>query len=454
MDYTAGLSEVQSFAPTDMQPLCLETGIVGGLLAAYDQVSADAMPLKPEHFSSLNTRKIFEAIDALRAKQAPVDIITVSEHLRDTGQLENAGGRYGVTELSITFPSTGLAPSAFPYYVKQLIDRYKTKRIGLLHQACGEMGIEGRSFAEISDYFQRGLDQLSEHEVADKPRRIADSLPAIDRQLDLLAQGKLQDGISTGYRDVDALAAVWREGTFNIIAARPSMGKTAFMLNTIFHGAMRGHRTMLYSLETTPEALLKRLICLASGIKMTALKTGRMSDEDWERYNDAKELITKLPIDVSPQLRVSPALIASDLKRARKAGKPYSLVYADYLQLMTTNQRENSNRNLEVGEMTRQLKLISLEEGCSINALCQLSRGPEMRQNKRPILSDLRDSGSIEQDADIVAMLYRDEYYNSYSQDRGTCEIIIAKNRDGETGTAKLSFDPSIQKFTNKVWSY
>lgn len=428
----------------------LELGIIGALITCYDKVSADAACLRDEHFTRWDIREIFIAIQELAIQRAPVDLITICDQLHKTGKLEHIGGRGKVSEFALS----DFTPSSFKYYVDKLIECYREEKYNAAHQACAQMIYENASQAEVKEFFDLQMKELETLDTASVPLTMSDIMPEVEQHLEDLAAGRVQDGMSSGFRELDNYYAKLREGDLDIIAARPSMGKTSFVLNLVVHVAMRGEPVILFSLEMSTTALMKRLLAIVGGMPMHCFKTGRMQGDLADQYVSAKAILEALPIHICDTYKVTAQEIEARIKRGYAKGQPYKLAAIDYLQLVTLNKRKDDNRTYEIGDLTRRLKLAALEQKTTIVALSQLSRAVEMRQNKRPMLSDLRESGSIEQDADQVWFLYRDEYYNPETTQRGECEVIVAKNRDGEVGTAKLLFEPSKQKFSNKIWSY
>jgi replicative DNA helicase len=257
--------------------------------------------------------------------------------------------------------------------------------------------------------------------------------------------------VPSGFYDLDALTSGFQPSDLVIIAARPSMGKTAFILNMAQHAAVeKGVPVAIFSLEMSKEQLVQRMLCSEAHIDANRLRTGHMHTNDWTHLAMAMGRLGEAPVYIDDSAMVNALEIRAKCRRLKATEKGLGMVVIDYIQLMQ-GRKQTDNRTQEVSEISRSLKTLARELSCPVIALSQLSRAVESRQNKRPMLSDLRESGSIEQDADLVMFIYRDEYYNAESEKRGEAEIIIAKQRNGPVGTVELLYQSSITRFLNKV---
>ena len=307
---------------------------------------------------------------------------------------------------------------------------------------------------QLLDYAENGIFEISQERQkgAFVPLKdvLISNIDAIDKA------SKLKDGltgVTTGFRDLDAKTSGLQKSELIILAARPAMGKTAFALSLALNAAVKGGASvMVFSMEMSKEALGQRLLAMESKVEMQKLKTGRLERRDWDDVNIALEVLSGANIFIDDTAGISIMEMKSKCRRL-KAEKKLDLVVIDYLQLMNPEGRSLESRTQEISVISRNLKLLARELVCPVLVLSQLSRNPEQRTDHRPMLSDLRDSGSIEQDADIVLFLYRDEYYNEDTDAPGECEVIIAKQRSGPTGTVKVAWLDKITKFVDSAGS-
>jgi replicative DNA helicase len=292
--------------------------------------------------------------------------------------------------------------------------------------------------------------QVAERRVIDSTKPIRELLDAnLDRLEELYERGEAITGLPTGYMDFDELLAGLQPGTLNVIGARPAMGKTAFALGIASNAALQSQRPVLFfSLEMGHLELTQRMLCADAKVDSTRLRTGNLSEDDWPKITRSVGRLAEAPIWIDDNPNLTVMEIRAKARRLKSRLGDLGLIVVDYMQLMSGRGSAES-RQVEVSEMSRGLKILARELETPIIALSQLSRGLEGRTDKRPMLSDLRESGSIEQDADVVAFLYRDEVYNAESPDIGTAEIIIAKHRNGPTGTVRLAWLSNYTRFAN-----
>ena len=428
-----------------------ERSVLGAALLSKDALFDVVEAVRPEDFYDPNHKEIFSVIYELSRKNAPVDALTVSEELDKRGSLEMVGGRSYVAGLSSTTPTTANAAE----YADIVAEKASIRR---LIEKADDIVIKGydksMSATQLLDYAENGIFEISQarQKGAYIPLKdvLLSNIDAIDRASKL--EGGLT-GVTTGFKDLDAKISGLQKSDLIILAARPAMGKTAFALSLALNAAVKGGASvMIFSMEMAREQLGQRLLAMESKVDMQKLKTGRLERLDWDDVNNALEVLSGAQIFIDDTAGISIMEMKSKCRRL-KAEKNLDLIIIDYLQLMNPEGRTLDSRTQEISVISRNLKLLARELDCPVIVLSQLSRNPEQRTDHRPMLSDLRDSGSIEQDADIVIFLYRDEYYNENTDVPGECEVIIAKQRSGPTGTVKVAWLDKITKFVDSAGS-
>ena len=427
-----------------------ERSALGAALLSKNALFDVVENVKARDFYDVNHREIFEAILALSRRNAPVDALTVSEELKTRGTLEMVGGRAYVASLSSNTPTTANAEE----YAKIIAQKASTRRLIEVSDDVINKGYEGSMEpSALLDYAESGIFEISQSRHKGQYTHIKDVLLENIEIIDKAAQmeGGLT-GITTGFRDLDEKTSGLQKSDLIILAARPAMGKTAFALTVALNAAVKGGASVLvFSIEMAKEQLGQRLLAMESRVDMQSLKKGKLQRRDWDDINDALDILSKANIRIDDTAGVSIMEMKSKCRRL-KAEAGLDLVIIDYLQLMNPEGRADS-RTQEISVISRNLKLLARELDVPVIVLSQLSRAPETRTDHRPMLSDLRESGSIEQDADIVIFLYRDEYYNKEEAIPGECEVIIAKQRSGPTGTIKVAWLEKITKFVDSAGS-
>ncbi|MBA5851665.1 replicative DNA helicase [Clostridium sp. cel8] len=423
-----------------------EQSVIGSMLIDKASIAQVMETLKPDDFYKDAHKTIFESILNLYQKDIAVDIITLAEDLKSKNKLESAGGITYISELGGSVISTANLQS----YIKIVKDKSTLRK---LIRSCTVVIEE--SYKNQDDV--TGVIDLAEKSIFDlsNDRNTSDFEPmnaVLERgflEIERLFNNKGQTtGISSGFRELDAKTSGFQKGDMILVAARPSMGKTTFALNIAEYAALReGKKVAIFSLEMSKEQLAYKLLCSEAHVDMLNLRTGNLSDKDWENIARASGPLAAANIFIDDTAAISVMEMRSKCRRI-KIEHGIDLVIIDYLQLMRGG-RGSENRQQEVSEISRSIKALAKEIQCPIIALSQLSRAPEARTDHRPMLSDLRESGSIEQDADIVMFLYRDEYYDKETEDKNVAECIIAKQRNGPTGTVKLAWLGQFSKFGN-----
>ncbi len=429
-----------------------EQSVLGGLLLdnlAWDRAGdllTDSDFYRHEH------RLIFAAIGALVSASKPADVITVFEQLQNHGKAEDAGGLAYLNALAQSVPSA----ANMRRYAEIVRERAVLRKLIAASDeiATNAFNPQGRAVTQILDEAEGKIFQIGEEGSRQKQGfqgidKLVVSL--IDRVQELHDNGAEEvTGVRTGYFDLDRQTAGLQKGDLIILAARPSMGKTAFALNIAEAVAVvEGLPVLVFSMEMGAAQLALRLVGSLGRIDQQNLRTGRLRTEEWERLTEAVDKLGQVQMFIDE----TPALTGSELRaRARRMARQYGqlgLIVIDYLQLMSGSSNSDENRATEIGEISRGLKALAKELQCPVIALSQLNRSVETRNDKRPMMSDLRESGAIEQDADIIMFIYRDDYYNKESKEQGVAEIIIAKQRNGPVGTVKLAFLKPLTKFEN-----
>ena len=428
-----------------------EQSLLGGLMLDHKSWDKVADVVTAADFYRKDHRLIFAAIATLAESANPSDVVTVSEWLENKSQLDEAGGLEYLATLANETPGAANARS----YAKILRERSMLRSlITAGNEISGAaFNTEGRSAAEIVDDAERLVFEIAESGTRGKSgfKALKEILPeAVDR-IDLLHQSDGDiTGISTGYTEFDKLTAGLQPGDLIIIAGRPSMGKTTLAVN-IAENAAIGSKvpTAIYSMEMPSQQLAFRMISSLGRVDQTHLRTGRFPDEDWSRINTAVQLMSEAPIFIDDTPGLSPTEIRA---RARRLQREHGLglIVIDYLQLMAV-PGSTENRATEISEISRSLKSLAKELSVPVIALSQLNRSVEQRTDKRPVMSDLRESGAIEQDADMIAFIYREEVYNQDTPRKGIADIAIAKQRNGPIGDFPLTFVGRYTKFENWV---
>jgi len=393
--------------------------------------------------------KIYRSALALYAKGEPVDAITLTDQLEERGELEDVGGRVRLHELAALVPASANA-SHYARIVHETATLRGLIRVGgeiarLGWERPGETG-------DLVDQAEQILYDLSQQRVTGEWSEIESLLKeSFERITALYESGVELTGTPSGFRDLDRLTSGFQPGNLIIVAARPSMGKSALALCMAANmGVRHGIPVGLFTLEMSKAEVTQRLMCSEAKVESQRLRNGKLAPDDWPRLTAACDKLAKAPIYVDDTGLLNMMEIRSKARRLKARHPDLGLIVVDYLQLLTPSQRRDSDgRVQEVSEMSRSLKILARDLDVPIVALSQLSRAVEQRTDKRPILSDLRESGSIEQDADLVAFVYRDEYYNDESDQQGLAEVILAKHRNGPTDSIKLSFLKRYAKFSD-----
>ena len=425
-----------------------ERSALGAAMLDKDILADILEEVKAEDFYNESHREIFRAIWDLYRENSPVDMLTVCEELKRRKALEMVGGRAYIASLTADVPSTANGSE----YAKIVAEKATLRQMIRTAEDITDKGYEAKMAAnEMLDYAEGGIFSIAQKRQKNDYAKIQDVLLENLRIIDEASKNKDKIvGIPTGFKDLDEKTSGLQRSDLIIVAARPAMGKTALALNIAQQSAIKaGSSVIIFSLEMSKEQLGQRLLAMQARVEMQKLKQGDLDRTDWDRISMAANDLngTKIVIDDTPGISL---MEMRNKCRRLKADQGLDLVVLDYLQLMKYDGKADS-RQQEISAISRNLKLLAREMDCPVIVLSQLSRAPEQRPDKRPILSDLRESGSIEQDADIVIFLYRDDYYNEETENPGVCELNIAKQRSGPTGKIELTWVARYTKFSDKA---
>ncbi|EBN9829752.1 replicative DNA helicase [Salmonella enterica] len=439
---------------TPPQSIEAEQSVLGGLMLENQRWDDVAEIVSEQDFSSRPHRSIFSAMRSLVANQFPIDLITLAEHIENEGEgkLDSLGGFAYLAELSKNTPSAANIIA----YAQIVRERAVIREMIKVANEITEAGYnpEGRTSDELLDLAESRIFQIAEQRgnKSGGPENISSILDRTVTKIEALFQ-RPHDGVTgvdTGYVDVNKKTAGLQPSDLIIIAARPSMGKTTFAMNICENVSLTNDKpVMIFSLEMPTEQLMMRSLASLSRVNQTSIRTGQLDDEDWARLSGTMGLLLeKKNIYIDDSSGLTPMDVRSRARRLYREHGGLSLIMIDYLQLMRVPSLSD-NRTLEIAEISRSLKALAKELNVPVIALSQLNRSLEQRADKRPVNSDLRESGSIEQDADLIMFIYRDEVYHENSDMKGIAEIIIGKQRNGPIGTVRLTFNGQWSRFDN-----
>ncbi|WP_308636965.1 replicative DNA helicase [Paenibacillus silvisoli] len=439
------MSDEMMFDRVPPQNMEAEQAVLGAVLLQTEALITAMERLRSEDFYLPSHQLLFDAMVDLGENSQPIDLVTLTAYLQDRQQLEEIGGVSYLAKLSSAVPTA----ANVDYYAQIVEEKSMLRR---LIRTATNIVSDGYAAAEdvgamLSEAEARIM-ELSNRRSSSGFISIRDVLMEVFERVEHLYTNKGgSTGIPSGFTDLDKMTAGFQRNDLIIIAARPSVGKTAFALNVAQNVGVRARETVaIFSLEMSAAQLVQRMICAESNVDAGRMRTGYLEGDDWEKLTMAIGSLSEAQIYIDD----TPGITVSDIRakcRRLKKERGLGMILIDYLQLIQGRGKAGENRQQEVSEISRTLKQIARELEVPVIALSQLSRGVEQRQDKRPMMSDLRESGSIEQDADIVAFLYRDDYYDKESEKKNIIEIIIAKQRNGPVGTVELAFLKSFNKF-------
>ena len=437
------MGEVEKVPPHSLEA---EKSTLGSMLLDKDAIASAIEHLSPEDFYWQAHSSIFNAIRELFDKSEPVDLVTINEKLREEEKLEEVGGASYITSLVNSVPTA----ANIEHYAKIVEEKAMLRRLIKVSSKISKLGYqEEKEVNELIDQAESLIFEISQDRRIQGFSSVKNILmDTFDRLEKLQEQDSEVTGVPTGFRDLDKMTSGFQESDLIIIAARPSMGKTALALNIGQYVAVEEDIPVaIFSLEMAKNQLVQRLLCSDAQVDSHRLRTGNLKDRDWQRLSQSAGRLGESDLFIDD----TPGLTAMEMRakaRRIKAEHGLGLILIDYLQLMQTTGGSES-RQQEVSQLSRSLKGLARELDVPVVSLSQLSRAVEQRNDKRPRLSDLRASGSIEQDADVVAFIYRDEYYNPDTEKEGITEVIIGKQRNGPVGTVELAFQKEYTRFVD-----
>ena len=436
--------ELGKVPPHDIEA---EQAVIGSMLTDKDSVIAALEVLKQEDFYREDNKVIFGAILNLYNRADPIDIITLKAELVSLGKFEQIGGLEYLAGLPEKVPTT----SNVEKYIKIVEEKSMMRTLIKTANELIDLGYDGTQDVEdIMDSAEKKIFNIMQKKNQKGYSSIKDILVDSFTQLEELYNRKQHiTGVPTGFADLDYKTAGLHNSDLILVAARPAMGKSAFALNIATNAAVRGNFPVaIFSLEMSKEQMANRILCSEAMVDSNKVRTGRVEDEDWSKLAMASGELSEAGIFIDDTPGISVMEIRAKCRKL-KLEKNIGLVVIDYLQLVQGSNKRSGSREQEISEISRSLKILAKEINVPVIALSQLSRAPEQRPDHRPMLSDLRESGAIEQDADIVMFLYRDDYYNEESDKKNIAEVIIAKHRAGSTGTVELLWLGNFTKFAN-----
>ncbi|WP_336844091.1 SPI-7-type island replicative DNA helicase [Providencia rettgeri] len=438
--------------PENLYSLNAEQGVLGGLMLDNDRWDEIVPLLQTDDFYLGAHRQIWKKMAALCQCNCPIDLITLSDALEKEGVLEQVGGFAYLAELSKNTPSA----ANIVHYAEIVVDRSRARGLMTLGNMLSTQSIVAQAdIPALCEQAEQRLFHLTERGQSAQLPSLLDTLDSVVQQLERALETPGLTGTPTGFDELNEKICGFQPGDLVLLGARPSMGKTALAL-AMAQGALRhsGCPVLFFSLEMPAEQILQRLLSDLGNVPLTVIRSATLSENDWTCFSSAMQQIQdwgeRLVIDDTSDM--TPSLLRARARRyRRKYGQP-GVIMIDYLQLMRSPEQEN--RTQEISEISRSLKALAKEMGCPVVALSQLNRQLEQRADKRPTNGDLRDSGSLEQDADLILFLYRDEVYNENTPDKGTAEIIIGKQRQGPLGTVHVQFNGTYTRFSDFPHGY
>ena len=441
--------ELGKIPPNDIEA---EQAVIGSMLTDRDAVSAAIEVLKEDDFYREDNKAIYAAILNLYNQSQPIDIITLKSELSSIGKLDSVGGLEYIASLPEKVPTTANVEQ----YIKIVEEKAVLRNLIKTANELITLGYDPTQEVEtIIDSAEKKIFEVMQKRNQKGYTPIKDILVDTFTQLEQLYNQKQHiTGVPTGFADLDYKTAGLHNSDLILVAARPAMGKSAFALNIATNAAVRGNVPVaIFSLEMSKEQMVNRILCSEAMVDSNKVRTGTIDDDEWTKLACASGQLSEAQIFVDDTPGISIMEIRAKCRKL-KLEKNIGLVVIDYLQLVQGSGKRNASREQEISEISRSLKILAKEINVPVIALSQLSRAPEQRPDHRPMLADLRESGAIEQDADIVMFLYRDDYYNQDSEKKNIAEVIIAKHRAGSTGTVELAWLGNYTKFANLAKDY
>ncbi len=444
------------FAKLKLPPHSLEAeqSVLGGLMIAGDVWDSVADMVGEGDFFRPEHRLIFACMARLVAQEQPIDVVTLAETLARNGELESVGGTAYLAEIAGATPSVANIRA----YAQAVRERAIFRSLISAANAIADTSFnpEGRSSDEVLDEAERCIMQIAEERPKAGGLEPINPLlkQAVDKIDELFNNDDAITGLSTGFEKLDEMTSGMQKSDLVIVAARPSMGKTTFAMNLVENVLLRYDQPVLvFSMEMPANQLMMRMLSSVGKIDQGRVRSGKLEEEDWPKLSAAVSKLKDRPLFIDDTAALTPTEVRSRARKVLREHGSIGMIMLDYLQLMQVAGKGSEGRTAEISEISRSLKGIAKEFDCPVIALSQLNRALEQRPNKRPVNSDLRESGAIEQDADVIMFIYRDEVYNEETQDKGVAEIIIGKQRNGPIGTARLAFIGKYTRFDNLAFT-
>lgn len=427
-----------------------EQSVLGGLMLDNNAWERILDQVSDGDFYRHDHRLIFRAIARLAERDSPFDVVTLSEQLEQEGQLSQVGGLAYLGELAKNTPSVANIKA----YAQIIRERATLRQLISISTEIADSAYspQGKSGDEILDEAERKIFQIAEGRPSEGgPVGLNELLANVIDTIDTLFNSEdTLTGLSTGFTDLDEITSGLQPADLIIVAGRPSMGKTTFAMNLVENALMRSDKAILvFSLEMPAESLVMRMISSLGRIDQSKVRSGRLEEDDWPRLTSAVNLLQERKLFIDDSAGISPSEMRARARRVAREHGEIGMIMVDYLQLMQLGGSGSDNRTNEISEISRSLKALGKEFDCPVVALSQLNRSLEQRPNKRPINSDLRESGAIEQDADVIMFIYRDEVYHPETEYKGIGEVILGKHRNGPIGTVRLAFQGKYTRFDN-----
>ncbi len=428
-----------------------EKAVLGACIISPDSLVIATELLKPEDFYQPMNAELFKVISGMYSAGNPVNMLTVCEELKAHSLYEPIGGMAVIAQMMSSVHTT----AAISSHAEIVRDYALRRRMITAGDKIARIAQKPEyDSSEIIAEAEKEILKASQNMESSSPVSVGELSPSLLSKIDDIRSsgGRKITGYSSGFKDLDKILSGFQPGSLNIIAARPSMGKTALALNIAQFGGVEDSCVLLFSLEMSAEQLMHRMYSAESGVSLASIMEGRMTDEDYYSLTEAAENLSKRKIYINDSSELSAMEFRTKCRRFKTRHPELALIVVDYLQLMHTERKRNDNRQQETADISRMLKAVAIELECPVIALSQLSREVERRTEKKPQLSDLRDSGAIEQDADTVILLYREDYYDEnklYNNPDSKAELRIAKNRNGRTGICALTFRREYTRFVN-----
>lgn len=424
-----------------------EQAVLGAMLIKKEAIAEVQEILHPDDFYRETHRIVYEAMIDLQNRDEVVDLVTLTEQLKKNEQLDKIGGLPFLTQLANSVPTA----ANVVHHAKIVREKAELRNlIDAATEIVGEAYEDSDTIENIMDNAEKKILAVANRQSGGAFESMKDIVMRTFEHINTLYESKGGlTGLESGFRDLDKLTTGFQKSDLILVAARPSMGKTAFTLNIASHLGLQGHKVAFFSLEMSKEQLMQRMLCSEGGIDAQRLRKGELDEEEWNNLVSIADKLSQAPIFIDDTAGITVMELRSKARRL-KAERGLDIVIIDYLQLMQGRPSKNSdNRQQEISEISRSLKALARELDVPVIALSQLSRSVESRQIKRPMLSDLRESGSLEQDADIVMFLYREDYYDKDTENKNITEVIVAKHRNGPVDTVRLMFQKEYTKFRN-----